>query len=143
MPKKKEKQSTKSTKITKKVKPKKKKVEKRLEKGIVNVNSSFNNTSINLCDTAGNVVFWATAGSLDFKGTKKATPFAAAQTANSIINKAKNIGLSTIEIRVKGVGSGRESAIRTFVGAGLTVTKISDVTPIPHGGVRAKKVRRV
>jgi len=120
-----------------------KKVEKKLSKGIVNIHSSFNNTIINLTDESGNVLFWASAGSLGFKGTKKATPFAAAQTAKTIIDKARPLGLSEIEIKVKGVGAGRESAIRSFAGSGLVVTKISDVTPVPHGGVRPKKVRRV
>jgi len=120
-----------------------KKVEKKLNKGVVNIHSSFNNTIINLTDESGNVLFWSSAGSSGFKGTKKATPFAAAQTAKRIIDKARPLGLSEIEIKVKGVGAGRESAIRSFAGSGLTVTKISDVTSIPHGGVRPKKVRRV
>jgi len=120
-----------------------KKIERKLNKGIINIHSSFNNTIINLTDELGNVLFWASAGSLGFKGTKKATPFAAAQTAKTIIDKAKPLGLSEIEIKVKGVGAGRESAIRSFAGSGITVAKISDTTPLPHGGVRPKKVRRV
>lgn len=125
------------------VKPKAKTLVKKVDKGIVNIHCSFNNTIINLTDTAGNVLLWSSAGYLSFKGTKKATPFAATKTAKDIIERAKSLGVSEIELKVKGVGPGRESAIRTFAGSGLTITKISDVTPIPHGGVRPKKVRRV
>lgn len=127
-------------KATKKTK---KKIERRVSEGIINIRSSFNNTVINLTDTKGDTLAWATAGSSGFKGTKKATPFAASQIAKTVAEKAKTFGISTIEIKVKGVGAGRESAIRTIIGSGISVSRIKDVTPIPHGGVRSKKVRRV
>jgi small subunit ribosomal protein S11 len=125
------------------IKPKKKKVINSFDKGIVNVSSSFNNTIISMSDLSGNIVAWMTAGALGFKGAKKATPFAAAQTARNVIDKSKKFDIKVIEIKVKGVGAGRESAIRTFIGSGFAVTSIKDVTAIPHGGVRPKKVRRV
>ncbi|MCX6806924.1 MAG: 30S ribosomal protein S11 [Candidatus Berkelbacteria bacterium] len=124
-------------------KPKKKKLERRVDKGIVNISTSFNNTIINLSDRDGNTLAWATAGSLGFKGAKKATPFAASQIARKIADKAQAIGMTELEIKVQGVGTGREQAVRALVGSGFTVNSIQDVTPIPHGGVRPKKVRRV
>lgn len=130
------------TKKTKAVKKRKKEVVK-VDKGIVHVHSSFNNIIVNLTDHLGNSLAWASAGALGFKGTKKSTPFAAAQTARQIVEKAKSLGLSQLEIKVRGVGAGRESAIRSFAGSGINVTTIKDVTPIPHGGVRPKKARRV
>jgi len=122
---------------------KKKTTEKSLTKGIIHIHSSFNNTIVTLTDLLGNVVSWVSAGSIGFKGTKKGTPFAAAQATKTLIEQAKPLGLSEVEIRVKGVGVGRESALRTLVASGLSISKIADVTPIPFGGVKPKKPRRV
>ena len=126
-----------------KTKPKKKKIQRKVDKAIVNIHSSFNNTILNLTDRTGNTLAWASAGSLGFKGTKKGTPFAATQAAKDLVEKAKSLGVSEVEIKVEGVGAGRESSLRTFVGSGFTVSSIKDVTLIPHGGVRPKKVRKV
>jgi len=124
-------------------KRKQQKEKKQISEGIINIHASFNNTIINLTDKRGDVLLWASAGSMGYKGTKKATPFTAAQTAKDVIERAKELGISTVEIKVKGVGVGRESAIRSFANSGFEITKISDVTPLPHGGVRPKKPRRV
>ena len=122
---------------------KKKKIIKTFDNGIVNISSSFNNTIINMTDQNGNVVAFKSAGALGFKGAKKATPFAATQTARDVIEKTKKYDIKKIDVKVKGVGAGRESAIRAFATAGFVVNSIKDVTAIPHGGVRPKKTRRV
>ncbi len=122
---------------------KKKKIIKTFDNGIVNISSSFNNTIINMTDQSGNVVAFKSAGALGFKGAKKATPFAATQTARDVIEKTKKYDIKKIDVKVKGVGAGRESAIRAFATAGFVVNSIKDVTAIPHGGVRPKKTRRV
>ena len=122
---------------------KKKKIIKTFDNGIVNISSSFNNTIINMTDQNGNVVAFKSAGALGFKGAKKATPFAATQTARDVIEKTKKYDIKKIDVKVKGVGAGRESAIRAFATAGFVVDSIKDVTAIPHGGVRPKKTRRV
>lgn len=120
-----------------------KKITKTIPKGKITVFSSFNNTIVAAADLAGNVFAWASAGTAGFKGTKKSTPFAATQTMKQLVDKTKAFGLREAEVLVKGVGSGREAALRGLSGSGIQVSTIKDVTPIPHGGVRAKKPRRV
>ena len=105
--------------------------------------SSYNNTIITLSDIAGNVISWASAGSIGFKGTKKATPFAASKVAEVICLTAKKLGLEKVQVIVKGIGSGRESAIRSLASRGLDIISIKDVTPMPHNGCRPPKVRSV
>jgi small subunit ribosomal protein S11 len=129
---------------TKKATPKKSKKEKRhVVHGVAHVQATFNNTLITITDLEGNVVSWASAGTLGFKGSRKGTPFAAQQAATTAANVAKDHGLRSIDIRVKGPGSGRESAIRALQAAGVEVKSIRDVTPIPHNGCRPPKRRRV
>ena len=111
--------------------------------GVAHVQATFNNTLITITDLEGNVVSWASAGTLGFKGSRKGTPFAAQQAAMTAANAAKEHGLRSIDIRVKGPGSGRESAIRALQAAGVEVKSIRDVTPIPHNGCRPPKRRRV
>ena len=128
----------------KKATPKKSKKEKRhVVHGVAHVQASFNNTLITITDLEGNVVSWASAGTLGFKGSRKGTPFAAQQAAMTAANAAKEHGLRSLDIRVKGPGSGRESAIRALQAAGVEVKSIRDVTPIPHNGCRPPKRRRV
>ena len=115
----------------------------RISEGKIYVSSSYNNTLITLTNARGQVLAWKSAGSVGFKGTKKATSFAASRVAEAISNICKKIGIEKISILVKGVGAGRESATRTFVAQGLNVVSIKDVTPIPHNGCRPKKIRRV
>ena len=116
---------------------------KRLDRGNVYVGASYNNTIITVTDEKGNVVAWASAGSLGFSGPKKATPFAASKVVSAVAEKLKKTGLSNIDVFVTGVGSGRDSAIRSFGNQGFNILSIKDVTPIPHNGPRPKKVRRV
>lgn len=132
-------------KKSKKTRLKKKRIKKveKIDKGIVHIHSTFNNTLISLTDEKGNLLDWVSAGSLGFKGTKKGTPYAAAATAQSIIEKAEERGIKEVQIKVKGIGTGRDSALRSFVGSNFLVTSIKDVTPLPHGGPRPKKQRRV
>jgi small subunit ribosomal protein S11 len=128
----------------KKATPKKSKKEKKhVVHGVAHVQASFNNTLITITDLEGNVVSWASAGTLGFKGSRKGTPFAAQQAAMTAANAAKEHGLRSLDIRVKGPGSGRESAIRALQAAGVEVKSIRDVTPIPHNGCRPPKRRRV
>jgi small subunit ribosomal protein S11 len=115
----------------------------KIKEGRVYISSSYNNTIISLCDRRGNVLTWASAGSIGFKGTKKATPFAASKVAETISTVAKKLGINTVAILVKGIGSGRESAIRSLAARGLNIISIKDVTPVPHNGCRPPKVRRV
>jgi len=123
---------------------KRRKKTKRVENlGIAHIYATFNNTIITITDMTGNVISWSSAGRVGYKGTKKSTAFAAKQAADEAANKAKSIGIETIEVRVKGPGSGREAAIRSIQAAGLRVTMIKDVTPIPHNGCRPPKRRRV
>jgi small subunit ribosomal protein S11 len=126
----------------------KKKVFKKKEKrivpvGIAHIQTSFNNTLISITDPDGKLVCWASSGSLGFKGSRKGTPFAAQQAAMRAANTARDHGMRTVEVRVKGPGSGRESAIRALATAGLEVRTIKDTTPIPHNGCRPPKRRRV
>ena len=117
--------------------------EKKLLKGNVYIGASYNNTIITVTDEKGNVIVWASAGSLGFSGPKKATPFAASKIVSAIAEKLKKTGLSDLNIFVSGVGSGRDSAIRSFGNQGFNILSIKDQTPIPHNGPRPKKVRRV
>ena len=116
---------------------------KNIEKGMAHIHSSFNNTIVTLTDTQGNVLSWASAGELGFKGSRKSTPFAAGEAAETAAKAAMEHGLKTVEVFVKGPGSGRESAIRALPTDGLEITSIKDVTPIPHNGCRPPKRRRV
>lgn len=116
---------------------------KKIREGRVYINSTYNNTIITLTDLAGNTLTWTSAGLIGFKGTKKSTPFAASKVAETLAQAAKKLGIEKIEIYVKGIGSGRESAIRSLVSKGFDVVLIKDVTPIPHDGCRPPKVRRV
>ena len=128
---------------TKVVGKKSKKEKKNVVHGIAHVHASFNNTLITITDLEGNVVTWASAGSQGFKGSRKGTPFAAQQAASNAAAVARDHGLRSIDIRVKGPGSGRESAIRALQAAGVEIRSIRDVTPIPHNGCRPPKRRRV
>jgi small subunit ribosomal protein S11 len=116
---------------------------KKVATGILYVESTFNNTKVSLTDEAGNVLMWSTSGSLGFKGAKKGTPFAAAKIGETLGQKAFDLGLKEISVIVKGVGSGRESAIRGFITKGFVINSIKDVTPVPHNGPKPKKPRRV
>jgi small subunit ribosomal protein S11 len=123
---------------------KKSKKEKRhVVHGIAHVHASFNNTHVTITDMEGHVVTWSSAGTLGFKGSRKGTPFAAQQAATAAATVAKESGLRSLDIRVKGPGSGRESAIRALQAAGVEIKSIKDVTPIPHNGCRPPKRRRV
>ena len=121
---------------------KKKKV-KNITKGIAHIQASFNNTVITITDTQGNTVCWSSSGAAGFKGSKKSTPFAAQRASELVARKAMENGLKEVEVFIKGPGSGRESAIRALQAAGLRVTAIRDVTPLPHNGCRPPKRRRV
>ena len=120
-----------------------KKEKKHVAHGIAHVHASFNNTIVTITDLEGNVVSWSSAGTLGFKGSRKGTPFAAQQAATAAAAAAREHGLRSIDIRVKGPGSGRESAIRALQAAGVEIKSIRDVTPIPHNGCRPPKRRRV
>lgn len=111
--------------------------------GVAHIQSTFNNTIISITDQTGSVIVWATPGMVGFNGSKKSTPFAAQLAASEAAKKAKDLGLKTVEVLVKGPGSGRESAIRALQANGLVVTSIKDVTPLPHNGCRPRKKRRV
>ncbi len=120
-----------------------KKEKKNIPMGVAHVNATFNNTMITITDVQGNTVAWSSAGSLGFKGSRKSTPYAAQVAAEDAAKKAIDHGMRTLEVQVCGPGSGRESALRALQAAGLNVTAIRDVTPIPHNGCRAPKRRRV
>ncbi|MGH9024132.1 MAG: 30S ribosomal protein S11 [Acidimicrobiia bacterium] len=111
--------------------------------GVVHIKSSFNNTIVTITDQAGNAIAWATAGNVGFKGSRKSTPFAAQMAAEAAARRAMEHGVRKVDVVVKGPGSGRETAIRSIQGAGIEVTGIKDVTPVPHNGCRASKRRRV
>ena len=119
------------------------KVSKNIESGKAHIHSSFNNTIVTISDVQGNVISWASAGGLGFKGSRKSTPFAAGEVAETAAKAAMEHGLKTVDVFVKGPGAGRESAIRSLQTAGLEITSIKDVTPIPHNGCRPPKRRRV
>jgi small subunit ribosomal protein S11 len=116
---------------------------KNISSGMVHVNSSFNNTMITITDAQGNTISWSSAGAMGFKGSRKSTPYAAQVAAEDAGKKAQDHGLKTVEVNVRGPGSGRESALRALQAVGLTVTSIRDTTPIPHNGCRPPKRRRV
>ena len=121
----------------------KKKALRGITAGIVHIQASFNNTIISICDKEGNVIVWSSPGLVGFSGSKKSTPFAAQVAATEAARKARDLGMQSVDVLVKGPGSGRESAIRALQAAGLNVTSIKDVTPMPHNGCRPRKKRRV
>jgi small subunit ribosomal protein S11 len=121
----------------------KKRERKNIVTGVAHVNASFNNTKITITDAQGNVISWSSAGSMNFKGSRKSTPYAAQVAAEDAGRKAMEHGMRTVEVNVSGPGSGRESALRALQAVGFTVTSIRDVTPIPHNGCRPPKRRRV
>ena len=127
---------------TKKV-VRKRRERKNIEKGAAHISATFNNTIVTITDVNGNTISWASAGELGFKGSRKSTPFAAQSAAETAAKAAMEHGLKTVEVYVKGPGSGRESAIRALEAVGLSITLIKDVTPIPHNGCRPPKRRRV
>ncbi|AIO68049.1 MULTISPECIES: 30S ribosomal protein S11 [Burkholderia] len=120
-----------------------KKVKKNVAEGVVHVHASFNNTIITITDRQGNALAWATSGGQGFKGSRKSTPFAAQVAAESAGRVAMEYGVKNLEVRIKGPGPGRESAVRALHGLGIKITAISDVTPIPHNGCRPPKRRRI
>ncbi len=124
-------------------KTRRRKTKRQLTSGRVQIQATFNNTIITVSDEKGNVVSWSSAGAAGFKGSRKSTPYAAGIAAERAINTAKDAGLQRVEVLVKGVGSGRESAIRALQATGVTVSSIKDVTGIPHNGCRPRKARRV
>ncbi|HOJ51713.1 MAG TPA: 30S ribosomal protein S11 [Syntrophales bacterium] len=121
----------------------KKKEKKNVPEGIIHIQSTFNNTIVTITDLSGNVIAWSSAGVQGFKGSRKSTPFAAQLAMEDAVKKAKEHGLRSVQVFVKGPGAGRESALRSLQGMGLNVTLIRDVTPIPHNGCRPPKRRRV
>ena len=116
---------------------------KNISTGVVHIKSSFNNTIVSITDTEGNVISWASAGNVGFKGSRKSTPFAAQMAAEKAARAAMEHGLRRVEVQVKGPGSGRDTAVRSIQSAGIEVTSIKDVTPVPHNGCRPPKRRRV
>ena len=120
----------------------KRKVRKNIPNGVAHIHPTFNNTIVTICDTAGNAVSWSSAGALGFKGSKKSTPFAAQMASEAAAKAALDAGMVKIEVEVKGPGPGREAAIRSLQIAGLEITSIKDVTPIPHNGCRPPKKPR-
>lgn len=124
-------------------KSKRRKVRRNVTRGIAHIKATFNNTTVTMTDTNGDVLCWATAGTSGFKGSRKSTPFAAQKAAETVAERAAKFGVKEIEVRVKGPGSGRESAITGLQSSGLTIKAIEDVTPLPHNGCRPPKRRRV
>ena len=120
-------------------KQRKRKVKKNIPEGIAHIHATFNNTIVTISDKEGNAIAWASAGALGFKGSKKSTPFAAGQSSEAAAKKAYDLGMRKVEVFVKGLGPGRETAIRSLQTAGLEITAIDDVTPIPHNGCRPPK----
>ncbi len=123
--------------------PRKRRVKRTIESGIAHIHSTFNNTVVTITDMQGNAVGWSSAGALGFKGSRKSTPFAAQMAAEAAAKSATDTGMKTLEVSVKGPGAGREAAIRSLQAAGLEITAIRDVTPVPHNGCRPPKRRRV
>lgn len=121
----------------------KKKVRKNVVKGVVHIKATFNNTVVTITDKNGQALCWDTGGTIGYKGSRKSTPFAAQRAAESCASKAIKMGMKEVDVRVKGPGSGRESAIRAIQSSGLDIRSIEDVTPLPHNGCRPKKRRRV
>lgn len=124
-------------------KTKRRKIRRSLSKGQVHIHSTFNNTIISITDDKGNVAAWASAGSAGFKGSRKSTPYASQVAAEKVMTAAKDFGLKKVDVFVKGIGNGRESAIRALVAAGVDIASIKDVTGVPHNGCRPRKPRRV
>ena len=124
-------------------KTKKRKIRRNVSRGIAYVKASFNNTIVTITDPAGDVLCWATAGTVGFKGSRKSTPFAAQRAAETCAERASKFGVRELEVRVKGPGSGRESAITGLQSSGVQVRVIEDITPLPHNGCRPRKRRRV
>lgn len=129
--------------MARKTNTRKKRVKKNIESGIAHIRSTFNNTIVTITDPQGNAVGWSSAGALGFKGSRKSTPFAAQMAAETAAKTAVENGMKSLEVTVKGPGAGREAAIRSLQAAGLEVTAIVDVTPVPHNGCRPPKRRRV
>jgi small subunit ribosomal protein S11 len=123
--------------------PKRKKSKIKVSRGRIYVQSTYNNTIITVTDTNGNVIGWGSSGRTGFKGSKKSTPYAAQKTMEETLNRLKEVGLTEVDVFVKGIGTGRESAVRALQGSGFNILTIKDQTPIPHAGVRPKKARRV
>src|SRR5690625_4212094 len=123
--------------------PRKRRVKENIESGIAHIHSTFNNTIVTITDQQGNVIGWRSAGALGFKGSRKSTPFAAQMAAETAAKSALETNMKTLEVSVKGPGAGREAAIRSVQAAGLEITAIRDVTPVPHNGCRPPKRRRV
>jgi len=136
-------EATKTASATAVVAPKRKKGKIKVARGRIYVQSTYNNTIITVTDVTGGVIAWGSAGRTGFKGSKKSTPYAAQKTMEDVIARLKDTGLSEVDVFVKGIGTGRESAVRALQGAGFNILSIKDQTPIPHGGVRPKKARRV
>ncbi|GKQ42239.1 30S ribosomal protein S11 [Companilactobacillus sp. RD055328] len=124
-------------------KGRKRRVKKHIESGVAHIHSTFNNTLVMITDVNGNAVAWSSAGALGFKGSRKSTPFAAQMAGEAAAKEAMEHGMKTVEVSVKGPGSGREAAVRSLQATGLDVTAIRDVTPVPHNGSRPPKRRRV
>ena len=124
-------------------KSRKRRAKKVIESGVAHIHSTFNNTLVMITDVHGNAVSWSSAGALGFKGSRKSTPFAAQMASEAAAKAAMDYGMKTVDVTVKGPGSGRESAIRALQAAGLEITSIRDVTPVPHNGSRPPKRRRV
>ena len=124
-------------------KGKRRKVRRNVTRAVAHIKATFNNTTVTMTDTNGDVLCWATAGTVGFKGSRKSTPFAAQRAAETVAERAAKFGVKEIEVRVKGPGSGRESAITGLQSSGLTIRAIEDVTPLPHNGCRPPKKRRV
>ena len=122
---------------------KQRKVRRNVMRGVAHVKATFNNTVISMTDVNGETLCWASAGTIGFKGSRKSTPFAATRAAEEVANQAKKFGVREIEVRVRGAGSGRESAVTAMQNAGLRITAVEDRTPIPHNGCRPRKRRRV
>ena len=128
---------------TKKIKIKKKKIKKNITNGVAFVNATFNNTIVTITDNSGNVIAWSSAGSKGFKGSRKSTPYAAQIAADHVATKAQEHGLKILSVKLKGPGSGRETALRALQSRGFKILSIKDTTPMPHNGSRPSKKRRV
>ncbi|HPD16681.1 MAG TPA: 30S ribosomal protein S11 [Planctomycetota bacterium] len=128
---------------TKGPKATRRRVRRTVSLGVAHIQASFNNTVVTITDLNGDALCWASSGSIGFKGSRKSTPFAAQRAAESVAQQAQKLGVRAVEVRVKGPGSGRESAIRALQAAGLEIKSIEDVTPLPHNGCRPRKKRRV
>ncbi len=128
---------------TAKIKSKKKKSKGKVTKGKIFINSTYNNTIVAVTDPTGNVLIWGSAGKIGFKGSKKSTPYAGQRVMEDVLQRLKERGFSEADVFIKGIGAGRESAVRALQGSGMNIIAIKDTTPIPHGGVRPKKPRRV